>query len=99
MSQLRAKRRHLFRMYLRCLTDEFNTVYAALRLTMVSSEVDRAELAKILFTQRRLFYERLLGVQVRLALNAWGFDTVPSLELIRQLEVLRQECYRLSPAT
>ena len=96
---LRAKRRELFRMYMRRLTHEFNSAHAALQTVLVTAEVDRPELARELARQRLLFYRGLIGVEVRLRLNAMGFDSVPvpSLALIRPLERLHLECCRLVP--
>ena len=98
IGELRAQRRKLFRMYLRRLTDEFNGVHAALRAVMVTSTVDRADLAKELAQQRVLFYRHLIGVEMRLTLNALGFETAPSLDLIRPLERLHLEFANLVPA-
>jgi hypothetical protein len=99
INELHAKRRTLFRMYLRRLTHEFNTAHSALQLLMVHSDCDRPDLAQMLATQRIQFYRGLLGVEFRLALNAGGFETVPSLDLIRPLETLRNEFCRLAPVT
>ena len=98
ISQMRAKRRELFRMYLRRLTHEFNAVHAALRMAIVQSEVDRADLVRELGRQRLLFYRHLVIVEFRLTLNAAGFNAVPSLDLIRPLERLHLEFCNLVPA-
>jgi hypothetical protein len=98
ISELRSKRRQLFRMYLRRLTQEFNAIHSALRLAIVQSDTDRADLVRELGRQRFNFYRHLLGVEFRLALNAAGFETVPSLELIRPLEKLHIEFCNLVPS-
>jgi hypothetical protein len=95
--QLRARRRTLFRMYLRRLTGEFNTAHASLQIVLVNADIDRPDLARELNHQRLLFYRGLLGVELRLLLNAVGFDAVPSLELLRPLERLHVEFCRLVP--
>jgi hypothetical protein len=96
---LRAKRRGLFRMYLRRLTNEFNMADAALRTVLVTTGCDRPNLARELARQRVLFYRGLIGVELRLTLNAMGFDSVPvpSLDLIRPLERLHLEFCNLVP--
>jgi hypothetical protein len=96
---LRAKRRELFRMYMRRLAHEFNLAHAALQSVLLTTEVDRPELARKLAQQRLLFYRGLIGVEVRLTLNALGFDSVPvpSLSLIRPLERLHLEFCSLAP--
>jgi len=96
--QLRAKRRRLFRMYLRRLTHEFNTVHGLLRMAMVDANADRADLATELGRQRLLFYRHLVVVELRLAVDALGFDSTPTLDLIRPLERLHLEFANLVPA-
>ena len=99
IDELRAKRRSLFRMYMRRLTHEFNMAHAALGTLLVTTGADRPELASELGRQRLLFYRGLIGVEVRLTLNALGFDNVPvpSLALIRPLERLHMEFCNLVP--
>jgi hypothetical protein len=96
---LRAKRRSLFRMYMRRLTYEFNMAHAALQTMLVTTNMDRPDLARELGQQRLLFYRGLIGVEIRLTLNAMGFDSVPvpSLALIRPLERLHLEFCNLLP--
>lgn len=98
IQQLRARRRALFRMYLRRLTHEFNSAHDALRRAVVNSSVDRPDLARELCRQRLVFYRELIGVEVRLSLNSMGFYSPPSLELIRSLERLHLDFCRLAPA-
>lgn len=99
VQQLRAKRRSLFRMYMRRLAHDFNVADAALKTVLVTANVDRPDLARELGRQRILFYRGLIGVEMRLTLNALGFDSMPlsSLELIRPLERLHLEFSRLVP--
>jgi hypothetical protein len=98
VNQVRARRRVLFRMYLRRLTQEFNTAHEALEMVLVGASIDRPDLVGDLNRQRLLFYRGLIGVEVRLALNALGFDAMPSLDLLRPLERLHIEFCRLAPA-
>jgi hypothetical protein len=98
ISKLRTERRKLFRMYLRRLTHEFNHVHSGLQLAMVRSTTDRPDLAKELGRQRAIFYKHLVMVEVRLAMNAAGFDCLPSMELIRPLERMHLEFRSLVPA-
>ena len=48
----RAKRRSLFRMYMRRLTHDFNTAHSALKMVLVTSEIDRPDLVRELGRQR-----------------------------------------------
>ena len=99
IKQLRAKRRSLFRIYVRRLTQEFNTAYAALQAVVISASADRPDLVTELGRQRLLFYRALIGIEVRLTLNAIGFNSVqvPSLDLLRPLERLHMEFCDLVP--
>src|SRR5262249_17523032 len=60
IKELRAKRRALFRMYMRRLTHEFNVAHAALETVVVTATVDRPDLARELGKQRLLFYRGLI---------------------------------------
>jgi hypothetical protein len=99
IAALRAKRRTLFRMYMRRLTQEFNTAYSALHSVLLTTGADRPDLARELARQRLLFYRGLIVVEWSLALSALGFDSVPSpsVALIRPLERLHLEFSHLVP--
>jgi hypothetical protein len=99
ISKLRTQRRSLFRAYMRRLTQEFNVAYDALQTLVVSGTVDRPDLVAELGRQRLRFYRGLVAVEVRLRLNALGFDSVPvpTLDLIRPLERLHLEFCSLVP--
>jgi len=96
--QLRARRRRLFRMYLRRLTEEFNTAHELLQMVLVTAGEDRPDLVRELNQQRLLFYRGLIAVELRLTLNALGFEAAPTLELLRPLERLHLEFCRFLPA-
>jgi hypothetical protein len=99
IQKFRAKRRSLFRAYMRRLTLEFNLAYDALKSVVVTAQVDRPDLVAELGRQRLRFYRGLIGVEVRLGLNALGFESVPvpTLDLIRPLERLHLEFCNLVP--
>jgi hypothetical protein len=99
IQQVRAKRRSLFRIYMRRLTHEFNRAHATLHTALLTANIDRPGLVAELGRQRLLFYRGLIGVEVHLTLNALGFDSVPvpSLQLIRPLERLHIEFCNLVP--
>ena len=96
--ELRARRRALFRRYLRRLTEEFNTAHYSLQMVLVSAGSDRPDLARELNHQRLLFYRGLIAVELRLALHTLGFDAAPSLKLLVPLERLHLEFCRLVPS-
>ena len=98
IKQLRFQRQKLFRLYLRRLTHDFNGVHAVLKMAMVNSASDRPDLAQELATQRIAFHRALIGVEFRLVLYAAGFDTAPSMDLIRPMERLHARFCELMPA-
>jgi hypothetical protein len=97
--RFRAKRRSLFRMYIRQLKQDFNAAHSALEAVLVTGQIDRPDIVAELGRQRVLFYSAVIHVEFRLALNALGLDRVPlpSLQLIRPLESLHMAFCNLVP--
>jgi hypothetical protein len=86
---LRARRRNLFRGYLRCLTRDYARLLAGIRQAMVHSGVDRPDLARALAKNRVLFAIAICKVEFRLALHATGVGSVDISGLVDALEALR----------
>jgi hypothetical protein len=89
LKNLKARRRDLFRGYLRCLTRDYAHLLAGVRQAMVDSGVDRPDLARALFMNRILFAMAICKIEVRLALHATGSCTVDISGLVDALETLR----------
>jgi hypothetical protein len=96
---LRARRRELFRGYLRCLTRDYAHLLAGVREAMVHSGADRPDLAKALAKNRMLFAMSVCKVEFRLALHATGVGNVEISGLVQALEVLRGQVRVLSAAS
>jgi hypothetical protein len=88
---LRARRRALFRGYLRCLTRDYARLLAGVRHAMVQSGVDRPDLARALAKNRMLFAIAICKVEYRLALHAAGIGHVEIGGLVEALEALRSQ--------
>jgi hypothetical protein len=88
---LRARRRNLFRGYLRCLTRDYARLLAGVRQAMVHSGVDRPDLARALAKNRVLFAVAICKVEFRLALHATGVGSVDISGLVHALETLRAQ--------
>jgi hypothetical protein len=86
---VRAKRRELFRGYLRCLTRDYAILLAGVRDAMVRSGVDRPDLARALARNRVLFALAVCKVEFRLGLHTAGAGTVDISGLVEAIEVLR----------
>lgn len=89
LKNLKARRRDLFRGYLRCLTRDYAHLLAGVRQAMVDSGIDRPDLARALLMNRILFAMAICKIEVRLALHATGACTVDISGLVDALETLR----------
>jgi hypothetical protein len=96
---LRARRRDLFRGYLRCLTRDYAHLLAGVREAMVHSAVDRPDLARALAKNRVLFAMAICKVELRLALHATGVGSVDISGLVDALEALRGQVGALSTSS
>jgi hypothetical protein len=96
---LRARRRDLFRGYLRCLTRDYACLLAGVRQAMVHSGVDRPDLARALAKNRALFAIAICKVEFRLAMHATGFGSVDISALVDALEALRGQVVVLSTSS
>jgi hypothetical protein len=94
---LRARRRELFRAYLRCLTRDYARLLAGVRYVMTQSRVDRPDLAHALLKNRVLFALAICKVEYRLALHAAGIGHVEIAGLVEALETLRSQVTVLTP--
>jgi len=97
--QLRARRRVLFRGYLRCLTRDYAHLLACVRQAMVQSGVDRPDLARALARNRVLFALAICKVELRLGLHATGLGNVEISGLVQALETLQRQVSVLSTAS
>ncbi len=96
---LRARRRDLFRGYLRCLTRDYARLLAGIRQAMVLSGADRPDLARALAKNRALFALAICKIEYRLALHATGIGSVDISGLVGALEALRGQVSILSNAS
>jgi len=94
---LRARRREVFRGYLRCLTRDYARLLAGVRYAMAQSHVDRPDLAQALVKNRLLFALAICKVEYRLALHAAGIGHVEVAGLVEALETLRSQVSVLAP--
>jgi hypothetical protein len=93
---LRARRRELFRSYLRCLARDYAHLLAGVRAVMVQSGMDRPELAQALAKNRTLFLVAMYKVEFRLTMHAIGVGKVEIAGLVEALEGLRNQVSVLS---
>ena len=97
VKKLVAERRRIYRLCLRSLASDFNTVHRALNMVLIHSQVDRPDLAAHLAKQRFTFYRNLMMVEIRLALHTWGVR-MPAIDLLQPLEMLQAQLGMLAAA-
>ena len=92
-----ARRRELFRGYVRCLTKDYGRLLASIRRLMVESGVDRPDLAKALAKNRFVFAMALCRIELHLRLHALGLSSVDVSGLVEALDGLRATVNLMTP--
>lgn len=95
----RARRRELFRSYLRYLTRDYAHLLADVRWAMVQSGADRPDLAKAIAKNRVLFAVATCKIEFSLLLHAAGVGKVDISGLVEALETLRGQVSVLSASS
>ena len=96
-AKVAARRRDLFRAYVRCLTKDYGRLLASIRRLMVESGVDRPDLAKALAKNRFAFAMALCRIELRLRLHALGLNNVDVSALVEALDGLRATVNVMAP--
>ena len=94
---IRARRVRLFREYLRCLSLDYSRVCKTIKLLMVQSPQDRADLAGVLIRHRVQFTLRLVMAEFWLTFHALGVG-VDTSKLVAALDSMRLELNTLLEA-
>jgi hypothetical protein len=97
-AKMGARRREIFRGYVRCLTKDYARLLGSIRRLMVESGVDRPDLAKALAKNRLVFALALCRIDVRLRLHALGLGNVDVSGLVEALDALRGTVNVMTPA-
>lgn len=98
LRRFRAERRRIFRAYLRSLERDFGSLCGAVRLLLVHSERDRADLASALMRREARFAIAVFNVRCRLVLHAAGIGHVDVGALVGALSEVRADLAKLVPA-
>lgn len=88
--QLRIQRSRIVRGYLRCMTKDFASLYAAVRQMMVDSGEDRSDLAMMLIRSKYNFAYSLCRIEMSLWLYRAGIGTVDLSGVMAQVQVFGQ---------
>ena len=94
--ELRAERRRIFRIYLRSMIRDFNTLMSMAELMMVYSAEDRPDLARAIFRLRRQFYMRVIAAEMHLILSPLPLGAVNAGRLIHSLGAIRDNIQQLA---
>ncbi len=89
--KFRKVRVRIFRGYMLQLSEDFNQICKAIKLLMVTSEVDRSELSGIILKQQFHFSLRLMHVEVELILYSLGYSGIDTTGLTESLDSLRMQ--------
>jgi hypothetical protein len=97
-AKIGARRRELFRGYIRCMTRDYARLFASIRRLMVESGVERPDLAKALAKNRFFFALALCRVEIHLRLHALGLSQVDVSGLVDAFDALRGTVNVMTPA-
>jgi len=79
----------IFRGYLRQLDADFSRICKAITLLMVTSKIDRPDLAGLLLKQKFFFAFGLLSLEFKLIFFGLGWSKVDGRNLIQSLDTMR----------
>ena len=86
--EFRARRRQLFRAYVRCLARDFARIYKTLEITIVESHQDRPDLVRLMLKQKVRFVLAMLAIELRLAIHASGVSRMEVERLVQSVRTL-----------
>jgi hypothetical protein len=87
----RKVRVRIFRGYMLQLSEDFNQICKAIKLLMVTSDMDRSELSGVIMKQQFQFSLRLMRIEVELILYSLGYSGIDTTGLINSLGALRTQ--------
>jgi hypothetical protein len=94
--EFRARRRKIFRAYVRCLARDFTRIYKTLEIAIVESRQDRPDLVRLMLKQKVRFVLAMLEMELRLAIHAWGVNRMDVERLVQSVRTLRGAWSQLS---
>jgi hypothetical protein len=95
-ARFRKVRIAIFRGYLQLLSEDFNRICKAIRLRMITSDVDRSELAGVLVRQQFRFSMGMMHMEYKLTLYSLGWKGVDTSALVQSLDAMRAQLQALS---
>ena len=89
--KFRKVRVKIFRGYMVQLSEDFNRTCKAIKLLMVTSDVDRSALSGTILRQQFQFSLSLLRIEVELFIYSLGWNGIDTSRLIDSLDTLRNQ--------
>ena len=87
--EIRKVRVKIFRGYMLQLSEDFNQICKAMKLLMVTSDVDRSDLSGVIMKQQFQFSLRLMRIEVELILYSLGYSGIDTTSLTEALDALK----------
>jgi len=81
----------IFRGYMLQLSEDFNQICKAIKLLMVTSDVDRSDLSGVILKQQFQFSLRLMRIEVELIFYNLGYSGIDTAGLTESLNALRTQ--------
>ncbi|MBZ5594931.1 MAG: hypothetical protein LAP39_22030 [Acidobacteriia bacterium] len=86
----------IFRGFVHLLSEDFNRICKAIKLRMITSDVDRSELAAVLIKQQFRFTMGMIYVECKLTLYSLGWKGIDASGLVQSLDAMRAQLQALS---
>jgi len=87
----RRARVRIFRGYMQQLSGDFNGICKAIKLLIITSKVDRSDLAGVVFKEQFRFAVNTMQVEVKLMLYRFGWSSVEATSVVRHFDALRTQ--------
>ncbi len=89
--KFRRARVRIFRGYMQQLSSDFNGICKATKLLIVTSKVDRSDLAGVVFKEQFRFAVNTWRVELKLILYGFGWSSVEATSVVRHFDALRTQ--------
>jgi hypothetical protein len=87
----RRARVKIFRGYMQQLSSDFNGICKAIKLLIITSKVDRTDLATVVFKAQFQFAVNTWQVELKLFLYGFGWSSVDATSVVRHFDALRTQ--------
>lgn len=94
--RFRRARVHIFRNYMKLLSEDFNRICRRIKLQAINAAVDRSDLAALMMKEQFRFCRNMLYVEFRLAIYTTGWTGVDASGLIAPLNAMRDNLRTLA---